>query len=215
MKKKKDKNESGEIVIEATFVITICIFLLMTMLSMGMYLYQAAVVQITAEKTASDMGLVYPYIEKEPYYNYTNYYDFTDSDPYRGFMSAHREENINKARWYAYGLLDRYSLRDSEYRDAKVTVEIKNVNFMSKDIYVTVTDEYILPFSGSILSFAGLPDKVEISASASARVADMSNTMAVWKAVIALEDKTLDTFLGKWIPAVTKWIDFVNRLTAR
>lgn len=215
MKKKKDECESGEIVIEATFVVTICIFLLMTMLSMGMYLYQTAVVRITAEKAASDMAIVYPHVKKEPYYNYTNYYDFTEIDPYRGMPLQgllYGKENTRKAEWYAYGLLDMYSIRGGEYKDARIDVEIKNINFTSKGIYVTVTDEYVMPFSGSIFGFAGLPEKVEIKASASARVVDMSNTMATWKFVIALEDKVLDTFIGKCIPAITKWVDFVNRV---
>lgn len=215
MKKKKDASESGEIVIESTFVVTICIFLLMTMLSMGMYLYQTAVVRVTAEKTASDMAMVYPHIKKDPYYNYTNYYDFTEIDPYRGMLlqgMINWTENTRKAEWYAFGLLDRYSIRKGEYKDARIDVEIKNINFTSKGIYVTVTDEYVMPFSGSIFGFAGLPEKVEITASASARVVDMSNTMATWKFVIALEDKVLDTFVGKCIPAITKWIDFANRL---
>lgn len=215
MKKKKDASESGEIVIESTFVVTICIFLLMTMLSMGMYLYQTAVVRVTAEKTASDMAMVYPHIKKDPYYNYTNYYDFTEIDPYRGMPlqgMINWAKNTRKAEWYAYGLLDRYSIRKGEYKDARIDVEIKNINFTSKGIYVTVTDEYVMPFSGSIFGFAGLPEKVEIKASVSARVVDMSNTMALWKFEIALEDKVVNLVLGDWVSAITKWFDFANRV---
>lgn len=215
MRRRTQKDsQSGEIVIEATFVVTICIFIIFTMISMGMYLYQQAVVRIAAEQTAADMAMAYPHLDKEPYYNYTNYYDFMDDHTYRNTFYSLKMRNINKdkACWYTYGVLSRMTLREDEYQNADVNVKIEKAGVIERYVVVEISQDYAMPLSGSVFSFLGVPDSMPISAAASARVVDMSDMMSSYNFVITNATKLEDALSGKLFSAVTKWLDFVKKI---
>lgn len=214
MKNGKADREAGEIVIEATFTVTICIFTIFVMISMGMYQYQQAVVRIAAQKTAADMAMVYPYLYKEPYYDYTNYYDFMNDNTYRNTILAGMMKSINaeKAEWYGYGLISRMSLNESEYRKAHVDVTIKSSGVIEKYIVVRIVQEYTLPLSGSVFGWLGMPETLTISAGASAKVFDMTDFMSSYNFVMGIEDDLTTAVSGKILPAATQWLKFVKKL---
>lgn len=211
----KNKKESGEIVIEATIVVTICILMIFLLISIGMYLYHAALVRVAANKTASDIALVYPYLDKEPAYGYTNYADYMNNHPYRNFSvlsDSFEEENRKKAEWYAYGLLETMSLRENEFRDAQVIIEIENHGTGGCTIKVFITDYYELPMGGSFLGMAGLPESIAVTASASADSFDILDQAGTYNFLWKTVDKMGESVAGKLLPAITKWLEFANRL---
>lgn len=212
--KKERESESGEIVIEATFIVTICLFTIFAMISMGMYLYQQAVVRIAAQKTAADMAMVYPHLDKEPYYGYTNYYDFMDDYVYRNTIRASRtaKTNTNKAKWYGYGLLSRMSLAEDEYRKAHVDVTIKSSGVIERYVVVRISQDYTLPLAGSVFGLLGAPESLPISAGASAKVFDMTDFMSSYNFAIGVEDGLTTAVSGKMLPAATQWLKFVKKL---
>lgn len=212
--KKKTDFESGEIVIEATFVVTICIFAIFAMISMGMYLYQQAVVQVAAEQAAADMALVYPHLDKEPAYGYTNYYDFMNDHTYRNTLTSKemRGTNADKAAWYAYGLLSRMTLREDEYRNATVHVSIESSGVIERYVVVEISQDYTLPLSGSVFGLFGVPEKLPISASASAKVFDMSDMMSSYNFVMGIADDLTEVVSGKLVSAITQWLKFAKKI---
>ncbi len=214
MKNRKADGDAGEIVIEATFVVTICIFTIFAMISMGMYLYQRAVVRIAAQKAAADLAMIYPHLDKEPYYGYTNYYDFMDDHVYRNTILGGRMKsvNINKAKWYGYGLLSQMSLAEDEYHKAHVDVTIKSSGVIERYVLVQITQEYTLPLSGSVFGLLGVPETLTISAGASAKVFDMTDFMSSYNFVMGIEDDLTTAISGKILPAATQWLKFVKKI---
>jgi hypothetical protein len=207
---KLHKNESGEIVIEATFVLSVCLMALFMMLNIGLYLYHSMLVQVAAEQTVSDMAMIYPYLKKEPEFGYTNYYDLAKFDTYRYFplFNTIKKENNDKARWYAYGILQTKSIRKDDFLDAQVTVNISKSNLLTNQIQITVIDTYEMPLGGLL----GIPKEVDIKASAAAVAVDVSDTMSVSNFGVFMIDYFSDTFLGKFLPAMEAWINLVDRI---
>ena len=211
----KRKNESGEVVIEATIVVTICVFMVFMLISIGMYLYHASLVRIVVNKTASDIALVYPYLDKEPMYGYTNYYDYMDNSPYRSFgvFTSYKfnKRNEEKATWYAYGLLEDMSLSADEFKDASVEVYITGSESAGKQrIRVYITDPYHIPLGGKLMGMVGLPETVEITASASADVFDISDQAGIYNFLVKMTNKLGESIYGDFVAGITKWLQFIN-----
>lgn len=209
MKFKKDND--GSIVIEATLVLSTCMFLLFLMISIGMILYRQALVTATANQTASDIAMIYPYLSKEPATGFTAEYDFDSaSELYRymlGLADAHKTENKDKAEWYANALLKKGSLSDSQNGPAQVDVRIEGGNALRRDITVKITETYPLPVAGLFQLF-GLPGELEITAVGAAECVDMidfMDTVNFFNAAVDQVTPMEDTF-----KAITKWLTWIK-----
>lgn len=63
-------NEEGNTVIEATFVVTICIIVVFVLLVIGFIFYQENLLQSVANQTANGIARTYPYSKKDPVTGY-------------------------------------------------------------------------------------------------------------------------------------------------
>lgn len=209
----KVKSEKGSVTIEATLVITLCLAALFTMIALGMVLYRQSLVSAVANQTASDVAMIYPYLDKDPNTGFTGQYDFDASDSlYRYFLwksEKYKSGNIDKAEWYANALLEQASLSRPAVYPAQVEVRITAGNALRRKITVEITDTYRLPI-GRILEMLGLPGEIEITAAATAECVDMIDYMDTTNFLNYVVDKA--TPFSDLISAVDKWITWAKKV---
>lgn len=210
-----DGKEKGSITIEATLVTVTCLAALFIMIGIGMVLYRQSLVTAVANQTASDMAMIYPYLDRDPNTGFTAQYDFDDADSlYRYFLwkAEHfKSENEDKAQWYANALLEQGALSIMT-APVDVAVSVTAGNALRRNITVTITDIYEIPFAG-IFEMFGLPEEIEITAAATAECVDMIDYMNTTNFLNYVMDKA--TPFSDLISAVDKWITWAKKILAR
>lgn len=208
----KGKSE-GSITIEATLVVTMCLFTLLVVMGLGMILYRQSMVAAVANQTASDIAMVYPYLDKDPNTGFTGAYDFNDTESlYRYFpwkSGKYKAENMDKAVWYARALLELGTLEAEEPSAPEVHVYITGGHALRRNIEVTVTEMYQIPFS-EVFEIFGLPNEIEIKAAASAECVDMIDYMDTTNFLNYVVDKA--TPFPDLFEAVDKWITWAKKV---
>ena len=68
----KSKRESGEVVVEASIVVTLVMIIITIMMYVGMILYQQTLVSVMANQTASNIAQVYSNNLKDPFSGYVD-----------------------------------------------------------------------------------------------------------------------------------------------
>ena len=68
----KNKKENGEVVVEASIVVTLVLIVITIMLYVGMILYQQTLVSVMANQTASNIAQVYGNNLKDPFTGYVD-----------------------------------------------------------------------------------------------------------------------------------------------
>lgn len=204
--------EKGSITIEATLVTVTCLAALFIMIGFGMVLYRQSLVTAAANQAASDVAMIYPYIDRDPNTGFTGPYDFDDPGAlYRYFLwkaGRVKSENIDKAQWYANALLAQGSL-GAMTTPAEVTVDITAGGALRRKITVTVTDIYEIPAS-DIFKMFGLPGEIEITAAATAQCVDMIDYMDTTNLLNYVVDKA--TPFSDLVSAVDKWITWAKKV---
>lgn len=206
------ERERGSITIEATLVTVTCLTVLFIMIGFGMVLYRQSLVTAVANQAASDVAMMYPYLDKDPNTGFTGQYDFDDSNSlYRYFLwkaEQYKSENSDKAQWYANALLEQGSLVTMSV-PSEVVVDITAGNALCRNITVTVTDIYEIP-AADIFRMFGLPGEIEITAVATAQCVDMIDYMDTTNFLNYIVDKA--TPFSDLISAVDKWITWVKKI---
>lgn len=157
----KQKRESGEVVVEASIVVTIVVIFISIFLYIGMILYQQSLVSIMANQTASNIAQVYSNSIKDPFTGYVDSDSVYQSITYSNMKTdAYVDVLTQKANALAY-----YRLKSSRILttgDPHVEVDIvkKQNELLKSQIIVTIKDKYELP----LVSFFGTNNTLEFSA---------------------------------------------------
>ncbi len=145
----KNKRESGEVVVEASIIVTLVMIFITIMLYIGMILYQQTLVSVMANQTASNIAQVYSNNLKDPFTGYVDPDRVYQSITYSNMKTdAYMDVVEQKANVFA-----KYRLRSSRILGngtSSVDIEIvkKPNELLKSQIVVTVHDTYDLPLVG-------------------------------------------------------------------
>ncbi len=145
----KNKKESGEVVVEASIVVTLVLIVVTIMLYIGMILYQQTLVSVMANQTASNIAQVYGNNLKDPFTGYVDADGVYQSITYSNLKTdAYMDVIEQKANVFA-----RYRLKSSRILangNSSVEVEIvkKPNELLKSQVLVTIHDSYDVPLVG-------------------------------------------------------------------
>lgn len=166
----KHKKENGEVVVEASIVVTIVVIFISVMFYIGMILYQQSLVSIIANRTASDIAQVYSNNLKDPFTGYVDSDRVYQSITYSN-MKTDAYADVIAQKAHSLGL---YRMKSSAILNTgETTVEVQLVKkqneLLKSQIIVTVHDKYELP----LVSIFGVDNKLTFSASGRADCVDI------------------------------------------
>lgn len=204
------KSNKGNIVIEATIVMPIVVFVIGMLLYIAILYYQHNQVVVTANKTANAIGKIYDSSYKDPFLGYVTKKDLKDTELYRNIDNIFSGElssiNETKGKWYALYTLgkNRYLAADDTSVDAKI--ETLPGAIAKKRIRIEISETYSIP----IIKFFGLDSHIEfhaISYSECYDIIDYLNLVEFAKTEIDELNFISDTNTYK----IVKWfVDLIN-----
>lgn len=145
----KNKTERGEVVVEASIVVTLVMIVITAMLYVGMVLYQQTLVSVMANQTAANIAQVYGNNLKDPFTGYVDSDRVYQSITYSNMKTdAYMDVVEQKANVFA-----KYRLRSSRIlATGNTSVEIDIVKkpneLLKSQIVVTIRDSYDVPLVG-------------------------------------------------------------------
>lgn len=152
------KEQSGEITLEATFIVTMTIFLLLWLLGVGFLYYQRYLTRIAVDDAAVKIASTYNNIQSDMIMGYVETENLTNRDLYRNFNipgnSYLRDINEERANSYIQYTLDR-STGYNTVKSVDTKLDFVMDSVVRKHIKLTVTCTYNTPF-GEVLEFMGM-----------------------------------------------------------
>ena len=145
------KDEGGNVVIEASIVMTIAVVMVAVLINLGIMLYNRNLMQTVAEDAAVDVANIYSSTYRDPIYGYIDNSDFCKTQLYRyvtnAITSSHDEVVEQKATWYAMYSLKKHEI--SEIKDPQVNVRVvkKPGTIIQHQVVVTIEAEYDMPLT--------------------------------------------------------------------
>lgn len=145
------KDEKGQVVVEASIVLTITVVFITVLIYLGFFIYQYTNLQIVANETATNVAQVYATEYKDPIYGYVSEAEFYKTDLYRNltnvFTKSLDKTNSRKAEWLSKYRLKKSSMLD--FPDPEITVDVvrKPGKLIQKQIEITISQKMNLPFS--------------------------------------------------------------------
>ncbi len=166
----KQKRESGEVVVEASIVVTIVVIFLSVFLYIGMILYQQSLVSVMANQTASNIAQVYSNSIKDPFTGYVDSDSVYQSITYSSMKTdAYVDAMTQKANKLAYYRLKSSRILTTGNPDVQVEIVKKPNELLKSQIVVTIRDQYELP----LVSLFGVDNKLKFSATGRADCVDI------------------------------------------
>lgn len=145
----KNKRENGEVVVEASIVVTLVVIVISIMLYVGIIMYQQTLVSVMANQTAANIAQVYGNNLRDPFSGYVDSERIYQTVTYSNMKTdAYMDVIEQKANVFA-----RYRLKAARMvasSDTSVQIEVvkKPNELLKSQIVVTVDDEYDIPLVG-------------------------------------------------------------------
>ena len=204
------KNEKGEVVVEASIVLTITIVFITVLIYLGFYIYQYTNLQVVANHTATNVAQVYASEYKDPVYGYISESEFYKTNLYRNltniFTKSLDETNEKKAEWFSLYRLKKASMIKTSEPKVEVDIVQKPGKIIQKQIVVTIKQEMSLPLS----SFWGSKSKSTVTVVGRADCLDLLEYFNMVDTVNGIYEKFDEKF--DVIGAIDKWITFYNNV---
>ena len=166
----KNKGERGEVVVEASIIVTLSMLVITIMLYVGMILYQQTLVSVMANQTASNLAQVYSNNLKDPFAGYIEPEKVYQSITYSNMKTdAYVQVLEQKANIFA-----QYRLKSSRIlAEGTTSVEVELVKkpneILKSQLVVTINDKYDMP----LVSMFGANSIVEFSSTGRADCVDI------------------------------------------
>ena len=166
----KSKRESGEVVVEASIVVTLVMIIITIMLYVGMILYQQTLVSVMANQTASNIAQVYSNNLKDPFSGYVDPDRVYQSITYSNMKTdAYMSVVEQKANIFAQYRLKSSRILANGNTSVEVQVVKKPDELLKSQIVVTIRDHYDVPLVGMF----GTSGLVEFASSGRADCVDI------------------------------------------
>ena len=147
----KEQNEKGNVIIEASIVMTIAVVMVAVLINLGIMLYNRNLMDSVATETAINVANVYSSTYRDPLYGYMDDSEFYKTELYRyvsNFVFSSQDESAErKATWFTLYSLKKRSL--SEIKDPKVEVEVihKPGTIIQHQMVVKIEAKYEMPLT--------------------------------------------------------------------
>lgn len=171
--KQLQRRQDGTIMLEATFCMILCLFVIFLLISVGFLLYQKVLVNVVANEIAEQISQTYQYSSMEDM-SHIEKNDIVTANLYRYSIfkeGSMKRANQQKAGRLAKQRIDRTSLAKAT-SDPTVTVTPVKDDIGRLHYEVTVTQEYTF-LLGEFLDVMGLGATRTLSATAYARGTDI------------------------------------------
>lgn len=166
----KSKRESGEVVVEASIVVTLVMIIVTIMMYVGMILYQQTLVSVMANQTAANIAQVYSNNLKDPFSGYVDPDRVYQSITYSNMKTdAYMSVVEQKANIFAQYRLKSSRILANGNTSVEVQIVKKPNELLKSQIIVTIRDHYDIPLVG-IFGTSGL---VEFASSGRADCVDI------------------------------------------
>ncbi len=195
---KKVKSQSGNVVIEASIVMTISVVMVVVLINLGFIIYQQSLINSVAQSTASNIANVYSSNYREPFYGYMDESEFYKTNLYRYvgnvFTSNQDESATRKAEWSALYKLKKGSLINDDKIKVSAEVVTKKGAVFKHQVVVTIESEYEIP----ITAVWGSESKMKYKTVARADCVDLIDYFNTIGTVNEVAISQLDGFLEKF-----------------
>lgn len=199
------KDENANVVIEASFVMSITVVMVAVLISLGFILYEHTLLESTANKTSSSIANVYSSICRDPEFGYANNTNFYKTNLYRYvtnfFTSSLDDTSIRKANWFALYHIKKHRMIKNENPSVSVDIKNRNGSILLNQVVVTIKSDYAIPLT----SIWGGNNKMTFSATSRSNCIDL---LDYFDTVMMVEDDVIKK-LDKFTETFTK---FVNTL---
>lgn len=157
----KNKRENGEVVVEASIVVTLVVIIITVMLYIGMLLYQRTVVSIIANQTAQNISQVYSNTFRDPFTGYIDPDCAYQSVTYGNMKTdAYLDTLRQKGTAFTQYRLKKSQILSAADREVNVQIVDKPNEILKSQIVVTVTEKYDVPLVGMF----GVDNKLKFGA---------------------------------------------------
>lgn len=201
--KKMHEQDSGNLVIEASFVLTITVVMIAVLINLGFMLYEQNLLEATAHETATEIANVYSSLCRDPEIGYVNDSNFYKTNLYRYvtnyFNSTQDNKAIRKGQWFALYKIRKGNLIEDEPKNIKVDIERRANSMLMNQVVVTITSEYEIPLT----RLWGGKNKMVFTANARANCIDLLDYFGT---VSMIEDDIIKK-LDKFTERFTKFIN--------
>lgn len=195
---KAAKNEDANVVIEASFVMSIAVVMVVVLINLGFIVYEQNLLESTANNTASNIANVYSSLCRDPEYGYVNDVNFYKTNLYRyvtnTFNSSMDNKAIRKGEWFSLYRIKKNRLIKDEPKAVTIDVKRRPGSLLLNQVIVSITSEYSLPLT----RIWGGNNKMTFTATAKANCIDLldyfDTVMMVEEDVIKKLDKFTSTF---------------------
>ncbi len=145
------RSEKGNVVIEASIVMTIAVVMVAVLINMGTMLYHKNLMNKVATETAVNIANVFSSTYRDPMYGYIHDSEFYKVELYRHFFDiftgSYDEIMEKRAEWYAI-----YSLqkgRVSKLKNPKIEVDVisKPGTIIQQQVVVTIQASFDVPLA--------------------------------------------------------------------
>ena len=198
------KDENANVVIEASFVMSIAVVMIAVLINLGFILYEHTQLEATANKTASNIANVYSSICRDPELGYVNDSNFYKTNLYRYvnnfFTSSLDDSSIRKGRWYAlYSIKKNNMIKQSDSSIVNVEVKNRHGSVLINQIVVNIKCDYSIPLT----RIWGGNNKMTFSATGRANCIDL---LDYFDTVMMVEDDVIKK-LDKFTTTFTKFVN--------
>lgn len=195
----KECNEKGNVIIEASIVMTIVVVMVAVLINLGIMLYNRNLMDSVATEAAINVANVYSSTYRDPLYGYMDDSEFYKIELYRyvsNFVFFSQDDSAQrKATWFTLYSLKKRSLSEIESPKVEVKVVRKQGTIIQHQIIVRIEAKYEMPLT----AIWGGDNKTSYVAEGRADCLDLLdyfNTIGTVKeTVLSKLDKFLDHFI--------------------
>ncbi len=145
----KNKRENGEVVVEASIIVTLVFIVISIMFYIGMVLYQQTAISTVANRTATNISQVYSNTLRDPFTGYVDPDNAYQSITYSNMKTdAYLDSIKQKGTAFAQYRLKKSQIIPAVDREVDVQVVNKPNEILKGQIVVTITDTYDVPLVG-------------------------------------------------------------------
>lgn len=145
----KNKRENGEVVVEASIIVTLVVIVISIMFYIGMVLYQQTAIAVVANRTATNISQVYSNTLRDPFTGYVDPDNAYQSVTYSNMKTdAYLDAIQQKATVFAQYRLKKSQIIPAVNREVDVQVVNKPNEILKGQVVVTITDTYDVPLVG-------------------------------------------------------------------
>ena len=139
----KYKDEKGNVVIEASIVMTITVVMIAVLINLGIKLYNRNLMEAVAADTAVNLANVYSSTYRDPIYGYMDDSEFHKTELYRhvaNALTASYDEKVErKGTWFYQYSLKKNSITKLDASNVEVDIVHKPGTLMQRQILVKLT----------------------------------------------------------------------------